>query len=133
MDRENIIPENKHDISVIKNIEKASKKDIEQFLPELFEWIKDINWPVAPKLAEILVNFDELIIPFLKNIIKNPDSVDELSFYYIMLPLLNETQILLLINDLEIIVEKPTKLEKELEYDILIQEFLQKNFYNKNV
>jgi hypothetical protein len=39
-------------------------------LSDLFDWIKDINWPVAQKIIPLLLNSGEDVIPIVKNILK---------------------------------------------------------------
>lgn len=43
----NIIPQHKSDIHACERMVFAANKDIIAVLPQLLEWLKDINWPVA--------------------------------------------------------------------------------------
>lgn len=49
-----LVPKNKSDISHLKELESLSDDEIRPVLFMLLEWIKDMNWPVAPKILVIL-------------------------------------------------------------------------------
>ncbi|MEL6822404.1 MAG: DUF5071 domain-containing protein [Calditrichota bacterium] len=43
-------------------------------LEELFEWLQDMNWPVAQKIAPFLVSIGEPLIPHLRKIFADNDA-----------------------------------------------------------
>jgi len=124
MNRNLLIPISKHDFEAVERIKKADIESIRPIISNLFEWVEDINWPIAPELARTLVKFDNLIIPFVKDLIQNPDGLREYSVYYYMLPLFTDEQLLLIKNELERVVNNPSPLEVELEYSETILEYI---------
>lgn len=126
MDNSIFIPKDKSDFETVERIKNAAPKRIEEVLPQVFEWIEDINWPIAKELVKVLAGLDDSIIPFVIDLIHNPDGLREYSVYCFMLPLLNNRQLLLLKEELERIVNHPSSFEKEEEYDKTAIEYLQK-------
>ncbi|WP_034378510.1 MULTISPECIES: DUF5071 domain-containing protein [unclassified Dehalobacter] len=126
MNKDYLIPRDKFDIESVERIKNADIESIEPVLSQIFEWVEDINWPVARELVKVLVKFDDLIIPYLKDLIQRPDGLREYSVYYHMMPLLNERQLLLLRDELERVANSPSRFEKEEEYDEIALQYLQK-------
>ncbi|WP_053957474.1 DUF5071 domain-containing protein [Inediibacterium massiliense] len=120
------IPKDKFDFEAVEKIRNADPISIQPVLPQIFEWVEDINWPVAQELVKVLVKFDELIIPFLKDLIGNPDGLREYSVYYYMMPLLTNRQLLLLKDELKRVANHPSPFEKEEEYNKIALEYLEK-------
>jgi hypothetical protein len=126
VNKDYLIPRDKFDIESVERIKNADIESIEPVLSQIFEWVEDINWPVARELVKVLVKFDDLIIPYLKDLIQRPDGLREYSVYYHMMPLLNERQLLLLRDELERVANSPSRFEKEEEYDEIALQYLQK-------
>lgn len=124
MDKKLFIPVSKHDFKAVERIKNAEPKSIQEVLPQIFEWIEDINWPIALELVKTLVRFDDMIVPFIKDLIHNPDGLREYSIYYFMLPLLTNRQLCLLKEELERIAFSPSPFEKEQEYDRIALQYL---------
>lgn len=49
-------------------IEKKTDKELERYLPELLEWLQDLNWPGAFEILNRLKRFDGKILvkPYMK-------------------------------------------------------------------
>ncbi|GAA3406903.1 DUF5071 domain-containing protein [Paenibacillus hodogayensis] len=58
-----LIPKHKHDLENVRKIEQYSAVEIIETLPELFEWLQDINWPVAKELTRILPQYGDVLLP----------------------------------------------------------------------
>ena len=43
------------------------------FLPNLLEWIQDMNWPVAPGILELLLTFPEEIVRHVQEVLSSED------------------------------------------------------------
>jgi hypothetical protein len=54
---EDRLPRNKFDFERVNKIKNMKKKDVIPILPGLLEWIQDMNWAIAPEVAEILLSF----------------------------------------------------------------------------
>jgi hypothetical protein len=126
MNKDYLIPKHISDFETVERIKNTNIESIKLVLPQLFEWVEDINWPIAPELASILVKFDDLIIPFLIDLIRKPDGLREITAYCYMLPELNNKQLLLLSEELNRVMNKPTAFEKEEGYDKLALKYLRK-------
>lgn len=55
---------------------------VEYLLPDLFEWLHDMNWPGACKIADFLVSIGEPIVPYLKRILSARDYEDHANVIY---------------------------------------------------
>ena len=128
MDKSSLIPVSKHDFETVERIKITEPKNIQEVLPQIFEWIEDINWPIAPELIKVLTGFDEMIIPFVIDLIRNPDGLREYSIYYFMLPLLTNRQLCLLKEELERVANNPSFFEKEEGYNKIALQYLQNIF-----
>ncbi|WP_069997330.1 DUF5071 domain-containing protein [Cellulosilyticum sp. I15G10I2] len=126
MNNDYYIPKHKFDFEAVEKIRNADEVSIQPYLQQIFEWVEDINWPVAKELVKVLVKFDTLIIPFLKDLIQKPDGLREYSFYYFMLPLLTDKQLSLIKEDLERVAKNPTSFEKKENYDKIARKHLTK-------
>lgn len=119
-----LIPEDKFDLAAVDRIKNTDKESIAPVIGQIFEWVEDINWPVAQELVKILPQFDELIIPYIKDRLRNPHDLREYTVYYFILPLLSEKQLHLLKSELERVAIYPTQFEQEEGYDKVAQEHL---------
>ncbi|MFD2114795.1 DUF5071 domain-containing protein [Paenibacillus yanchengensis] len=72
---ENKLPRNKFDFERVNTIKKMNKKDIVPLLPGLLEWMQDMNWPIAPEVANILISFPKEIIPHIKDVFSTSDDI----------------------------------------------------------
>jgi hypothetical protein len=124
MDKNSIIPTNKHDFDAVEKIKDTNPKNIQKWLPQIFEWVEDINWPIAPKLAEVLVKFDDMIVPYLIDLIRNPDGLREYSVYFYMLPILTDIQLHLIKGELMRVAYNPSDFEKQEGYDKIALKYI---------
>lgn len=128
MNRSLFIPVSKDDFKTVEIIKNTNPKNIQEVLPQIFEWIEDINWPIARELVKVLAGFDEMIIPFVIDLIHNPDGLREYSIYYHMLPLLTNRQLSLLGEELERVANNPSSLEEKERYNKIALQYLQNIF-----
>jgi hypothetical protein len=128
MNKSLFIPVSKDDFETVERIKITDPKNIQEVLQQIFEWIEDINWPIARELVKVLAGFDEMIIPFVIDLIRNPDGLREYSIYYYMLPLLTNRQLSLLGEELERVANNPSSFEKEEGYNKIALQYLQNIF-----
>jgi hypothetical protein len=69
------LPRDKFDFERVNKIKNSDKKDIIPLLPGLLEWIQDMNWPIAPEIAEILLTFPKEIVPRISNVLSTDDDI----------------------------------------------------------
>ncbi|ATP40371.1 DUF5071 domain-containing protein [Solibacillus sp. R5-41] len=70
---EELLPRHKFDIDRVEMIKKMDRDKILPLLPNLLEWIQDMNWPVAPSVLELLLTFPEEIVPLVQDILSSDD------------------------------------------------------------
>ncbi len=97
---------------------------INRILPELLEWIQDINWPVAQEIAPLLSRAGPEIAPHISAILKSDDDVWKYWTIGHVIENLDREVGLLLRADLERIANSPTSGEKLEEVDIVAREAL---------
>ena len=69
------VPMDKHDHDAVRRAIKAGYPAVELVLPNLLEWLQDINWPVARTLAPFLASIGEPLIPHLRKIFATDDEI----------------------------------------------------------
>jgi hypothetical protein len=74
-DIRNLVPKSKHDHEAANAAVAAGYPAVEPILPELLEWLQDMNWPVAKSLAPFLASVGEPLIPHLKRIFESEDVI----------------------------------------------------------
>ena len=63
----------KSDIEHVSQIIELGFPSVEPLLPHLFEWIQDMNWPVAKRVAPFLVSIGRPMFPALNDILAGAD------------------------------------------------------------
>ena len=74
-DVKNLIPQSKMDVERAKAAVGTGYPAVEPILPDLLEWIQDINWPVAEVLAPFLATIGSPLIPHIRNIFATDDHI----------------------------------------------------------
>jgi len=81
MNIEDLIPKDKLDIETAEKLKLFSYEEIKPIVPNLLEWIQDMNWPVARTVAKYLITISE----FLTNdIIEILNGRDEMWKYWVI-------------------------------------------------
>lgn len=70
-----LVPQDKHDHEAAKAAISAGYPAVDPILPDLLEWLQDMNWPVAQSLAPFLASIGEPLIPHLKKIFESDDVI----------------------------------------------------------
>ena len=112
MDIQELIPKHKDDQEVIEALKKLSFEEIKPIIPELLEWLQDINWPIARPVAEVLKPFSDKLVPDILNILKTNDGIWKL---WILTTLAKTTKDQTLLKEIERIANYPTRDEIEDE------------------
>ena len=119
-----IVPSDKFDFEACNNLLSASDEDVIKNIDELFEWLQDMNWPVAPKIIERLKLLEEPLINPIQNILRGNDDIWK---YWIISSLLRQTSIkvvTLVKEDLNKIIKNPTANEISEEVNVAAEELL---------
>ena len=122
---EDLLPRHKHDHDRVEMIKKMDRDKILPLLPNLLEWIQDMNWPVAPSVLELLLTFPEEIVPHVQDILSSDDDNWKwfiLHFLIIKLPVESKVQFR---EYLARVAETPTRDELYEELDEIAKEILE--------
>ena len=82
-----IVPSHKFDFEACDRLFKASNNDIKKHLPELLEWLQDMNWPVARLVLKRIKVMNKDLAQPIKNILNGGDGIWK---YYIITNLISE-------------------------------------------
>lgn len=122
---EDLLPRHKHDHDRIEMIKKMDRDKILPLLPNLLKWIQDMNWPVAPRVLELLLTFPEEIAPHVQDVLSSDDDNWKwfiLHFLIIKLPVESRVQFR---EYLTRVAETPTDNELAEELDEIAKEILE--------
>lgn len=118
------LPRNKHDFERVHRLKNLSREEIFPLLPELMEWIQDLNWPIANGVAELLLKYPIDIVPFIKEVLSTNDDVWKYWCLEVLVKRFPEDIKRQLKSELIQIAESPTKGEKLEELEVLAMEIL---------
>ena len=115
MNIKELIPAHKDDQKVIERLKKLSFEEIKPIIPDLLEWLQDMNWPIAGPVAEILKPFSDSIVPEIIKILKTNDGLWK---WGILTALARTTTNQMLLTEIERIAKFPTRDEIEEELNV---------------
>ena len=118
-----LLPKNKLDDENAKALVKLGYPAIAPVLPELFECIQDINWPIAHFIAPFLSTIGEAAFPEIRRILATSDGTWKYWVLHVVENMTNQT-IMGLRDDLLRVVNNPTKDEVDDEVVKKAQEIL---------
>lgn len=89
-----LLPKNTSDISTIDQLMNMTDEEIYPIIPNLLEWIQDINWIVAPYIVTIILKHQKISEQFIvKLLLQNQNDdiwkywvIKELLFYWSNVP-----------------------------------------------
>lgn len=122
---EDLLPRHKHDHDRVEMIKKMDRNKILPLLPNLLKWIPDMNWPVAPRVLELLLTFPEEIAPHVQDVLSSDDDNWKwfiLHFLIIKMPVESRVQFR---EYLTRVAETPTDNELAEELDEIAKEILE--------
>lgn len=125
---EDLLPKNKFDFSGMEELKMLSDEEIMPILPELLAWMKDMNWPVAKAMPELLSKHQKVIIPCIMEALQPEQWECDWKYYIIqfLLPLLEIKYLDKIKPCLERIAEHPTQGEISDDADTAARDFLKK-------
>ncbi|WP_375200670.1 DUF5071 domain-containing protein [Lysinibacillus sp. RS11] len=121
---EDLLPRHKFDNDRVEIIKKMDRDIILPLLPNLLEWIQDMNWPVATSVLGLLLTFPEEIVPHVQDVLSSDDDNWKwfvLHFLVIKLPSESKVQFR---EYLTRVAETPTHNELAEEIDEIAKETL---------
>lgn len=118
------LPRNVYDVDQVGEIKNLDRETLVSLLPDLLEFIQDMNWPVAPGILEILLTFPKEIVPHVQDALTTNDDSWKwfiLHFLVIELPLESRGHFK---DYLTRVAENPTENELAEELDEIAKEIL---------
>ena len=70
-----LLPKDKFDDSNLEKIKLLDDSDLSQIVSELLTWTQDANWPVFPKIVEIIVARQDLFISEISKVFQTDDLI----------------------------------------------------------
>ncbi|KZE73405.1 hypothetical protein AV654_32525 [Paenibacillus elgii] len=119
-----LIPRNKFDFETVELLKKQPPEKLIPALPQLFEWIQDINWPIARDIAKILASCGRDSLTEIKKILRTTDEDWKLWCLTDVVSELPKDLIVDLQPELEKIAYAPTRGEKVNELDAEARQIL---------
>lgn len=109
MNVKDLVPKNKHDVSNINKLYSLTDDEMKLIVYDLLEWIQDYNWPVAQELVSVLKEREDIIFPYMSDILRGDDFMWKYWIMDLIIPDFSiehknalKDDILLLINDPDI-------------------------------
>jgi hypothetical protein len=56
-------------------LKKIGYPRVKSIIPELLQWIQDMNWPGAQEIVDLLVTIDDKIVPHVKQALRSSDGI----------------------------------------------------------
>ncbi|MFD0678964.1 MULTISPECIES: DUF5071 domain-containing protein [unclassified Paenibacillus] len=85
-----LLPRDKHDFERVNALEVLDKKELEKIIPDLLEWLQDMNWPIAEAISKLLLTVPHQTIPYVFGVLRGHDDIWKewcLRFFVLELPL----------------------------------------------
>ncbi|NOU82167.1 DUF5071 domain-containing protein [Paenibacillus sp. LMG 31459] len=119
-----LLPRDKHDFERVHELNKLDKQDLIPLIPELLQWLQDINWPIAEEISNLLLTVPKETVPYIEEVLNGGDDIWKtwcLQFYVSQLP---EEFRHSLEKQIQRIAYNPTKGEELEEVHITARELL---------
>jgi hypothetical protein len=126
MDLADLIPRTKSDYERLNKLKMVEQEHLLTILPQLLEWLQDMNWPIAQDIENILVDFGDQLIPHIQAVLNSVDGGWKHSLLYGLINRLSVQQLLGLKSDLERMKYQPTRDEEDEDFAEMIDELLKK-------
>ncbi len=68
-----LVPKDKHDVSNIDKLYNLTDEEMKTIVYDLLEWVQDYNWPVAQELVPVLKEREDIIFPYMSDILRGDD------------------------------------------------------------
>jgi hypothetical protein len=124
--KQNFIPKHKSDLDACEVLRNTDFEAVQPFAMELFEWVQDINWPVAVSVAAYLSPHSVELSDEITEILRSNDHVWK---YWVLIHILDNDFLpqypKTLTAEIERIAYSPTYGEWEEETDEAAQYFLE--------
>lgn len=120
----NIVPKDKHYHEACETLENAPDDAVRAHLPELLEWLQDMNWPVAWHVAKSIKRMKEDLITPIREILNSNDGAWKYNIIVYLIPMTAPSVISALKTDLQRLATNPTEDDVAEEVDLVARERL---------
>ena len=124
-----LLPKDKFDTASLERLMSLSDEQINEIIPDLLEWIQDMNWPVAPCIITVLAKHRKATERHLIALLK-PEQEDAEWKLHIIASLLNEWPSYSddkIVAEIVRIASYPTEAERLEEVDVAAADYLNKS------
>ena len=123
---EDLIPKTKFDTDKLIELDLLSSEEIAPILPELLAWMRDMNWPVAREMPQLLAKHQKLLVPHIIDALAPEQDECDWKRWIIsqLLTRFDEENLVQLKPVLKRIIDEPTWGEKSEDVDIEAADFL---------
>lgn len=120
-----LLPHDKSDTENAEKLVALGFPAVEPVLPQLLEWIQDLNWPVAQVLQHLLASIGAPLAPHVRTVLRQEDQIWK---YWVLHSVVRESNELAgaLRADLQRIALSPTASEQMEEVDVAAKEILER-------
>ena len=109
-----LLPKDKFDDSNLEEIKLLNDSDLSQITSEVLTWTQDANWPIFPKIVEIIVARQDLFISEISKVFQTDDLIWKYWILTNICPKLSLENIDFLKKDFDNMVKVlPTNMEEE--------------------
>ncbi|WP_342573428.1 DUF5071 domain-containing protein [Solibacillus sp. FSL K6-1781] len=70
-----MIPKDKHDIAAVEKLGTMEVESVIPLLPQLLEWVQDMNWPIAEPMVELLLHYPNELTPLVEEVLLGDDDM----------------------------------------------------------
>ncbi|MFD1177845.1 DUF5071 domain-containing protein [Paenibacillus puldeungensis] len=127
MDIRELIPKHKQDYGRVEQLKTKTLEEMKPILPDLLKWLQDMNWPIAQDIENIVINYQEDLLPHLKEIFNTNDGEWKYFILHGLVSRLPKHIIKELKPDLIRMKDFPTKDEIVSEINDIVTELLEKS------
>ncbi|MFS0873908.1 DUF5071 domain-containing protein [Paenibacillus xylanilyticus] len=118
------MPRTKMDYERVELLKSAPKEKVVPILPELLEWLQDMNWPIAKDIEDVVAKYEEYLLPHLLAVSKTTDGSWKYFLLHGLINRLSNKNLSELKPELLRMRFKPTKDEVQEELNEIIDELL---------
>lgn len=119
-----MIPRTKMDYERVELLKSAPKEKVVPILPELLEWLQDMNWPIAKDIEDLVAKYEEYLLPHILAVLKTTDGSWKYFLLHGLINRLSNKNLSELKPELLRMRFKPTKDEEHEELNEIIDELL---------
>ncbi|MCM2564608.1 DUF5071 domain-containing protein [Janthinobacterium kumbetense] len=118
------LPRDKHDTPNAQALIALSWEEVHPAMPQILEWVQDVNWPVAGVLLPYLAGIGPRLAPYIKTVLAGND---EQWKYYVLQGIVRHSRELAfeLDGELQRFAHAPTMGEREEGVAEVAREILQ--------